>query len=422
MSEYLVIRIGQNPDDPSHWIAVDSTGARRSPPEAGLLSEAAAEVRDRQVIVLVPSAEVLTTSVDIPVKGAKLHAALPYALEEYLAEDVDDLHFAAGTKRASGRTPVSVVSHERMEEWLARLDEADIRPKSVIADSYGLARIPGTISVLIAADFVFINDGGDVELVMQGVSPGDALAAIGALDDGAPAPDGASSANPLPRHVLVYCEPGDDTRYRHEWIAIRNELDSVDIKLLPDGVMPRLAVTVATGAGVNLLQGRYAPKKEYAGMLRQWRYAAMLAIVFAAIGVGSKALDYYLLSQQEVELRQAFNAEYQQIVPNSPEIDDPVAAVESLRRRLGTVETPPLFLQSMEQLSNAMQQNKGASIQAISFRAGVVDLRVSAPDVATLDGVQRAISATGQFRAAIQSTDQDGNKWNSRIQVEATES
>ena len=419
MSEHLVIRMDQSQPQLAHWIAVDSTGARRSQPAVGTLQEAAGEIGDRRVIVLVPSAEVLTTSVDIPVKGAKLQAALPYALEEYLAEDVEDLHFASGTRRSSGHTPVSVVSHERVKEWLATLEYADIVPDSLVAETYGLARIPGTISMLLADNLVFINDGADIELVMQDVSPGDALAAIGALDEQPPEGDEDQPVStPMPRHVLVYCEPGDDERYQHDWIAMRHELDSVDVKLLPDGVMPRLAVTVATGAGVNLLQGDYAPRKEYSGLFRPWKYAAMLAVAFALVGISAKALDYYLMSKQEAELKALFNTEYRQILPGAPETDDPAAVIESLRRRIGNVETPPLFLQSMEQLGRAMQQNGDARIQAISFRAGVIDLRVSAPDVATLDGIQRSIGESGQFRAAIQSTDQDGERISSRIQIQ----
>ncbi len=419
MSEFLVIRLGNTADQPAHWIAVDSTGARRSELQSGTLAEAVADVGECQVIVLVPSAEVLTTSVDIPVKGAKLHAALPYALEEYLAEDVDNLHFAAGTRRSSGRTPVSVVSHENMAAWQLILAEAGINPASVIADSYGLARIPGTISMLLADDQVFINDGANTELVMQGVSPGDALAAIGALDDGVETKsDDGEQVMQLPRHVLVYCEADEEERYQHDWIAMRQELDSVDVKLLPDGVMPRLAVTVATGAGINLLQGIYAARKEYSGMFRPWKYAAMLLLTFVLVGLAAKTMDFYLLTKQEAELKQMFNTEYQQIIPGAPQTDDPVRVIDSLKRRAGTAADTPVFLQSMQHLSRAMQQNKDAQVQAISFRAGIIDLRITAPNVATLDSIQRVIDESGQFTAAIQSTDQDGEKVSSRIQIQ----
>ena len=421
MSEFLVIRLGEKPDQLAQWIAVDSSGARHSTPVAGALSDAAVDIGSRQVIVLVPSAEVLSTTVDIPLKGAKLIAALPFALEEYLADDIDQLHFAAGPRRANGKIPVSVVGKQNMDDWLAVLDAAGISANSVIADNYGLARIPGTISMLLAEDQVFINDGANIELVMQGVSPGDALAAIGALDDGDSQDDDSESTEDtvqLPRHVLVYCEAADEERYQHDWIAMRQELDSVDVKLLSDGIIPRLAATVATGAGINMLQGPYGLKKEYSGLFKPWKYAAMLLLALVLVGVAAKATDYYLLTKQESELRQLFNTEYQQALPGVPETDDPVRVIESLRRRLGNVESPPVFLQTMEQLSKAIQQNREAKVQAISFRAGVVDIRISAPNVATLDSIQRAITESGQFRAAIQSTDQDGDKVSSRIQIQ----
>ena len=146
MAEFLVIRIGERADHLAQWIAVDSTGARRSPPLTGPLSEAGSDIGDRQVIVLVPGTEVLTTSVDIPVKGgSRLHAALPYALEDQLAEDVDQLHFAPGTRRSSGRIPVAIVSRKRLAEWIEWLTESGIKPSAMISDNYGLARIPGTI-------------------------------------------------------------------------------------------------------------------------------------------------------------------------------------------------------------------------------------------------------------------------------------
>lgn len=420
MSEYLVIRLGEHPNQQAHWIAADSSGATQGPPVSGMLSEAKAAIGNREVIVLVPSAEVLTTSVDIPLRaGAKLQAALPYALEDYLADDVDKLHFAAGPRRASGKTPVSVVSHKRLAEWIDLLARADIHASSIIADSYGLARIPGTISMLLAGDQVFINDGDDIELVMQDVSPGDALAAIGALDQGVESEsDKESDATTLPRHVLVYCTAEDEERYQQDWIAIRQELDSVDVKLLADGIMPRLAVTVATGAGINLLQGVYGAQTEYGGLLRPWKVAAILLLAFGVIGIAAKATDYYLLLRQEAQLQQLFNTEYRQILPGAPETNDPARVVESLRRRAGTTSSAPVFLQSMEQLSRAMQQNREAQIVAISYRAGVVDVRVTAPNVAMLDSIQRAVGQNGQFRATIQSTDQDGEKVNSRIQIQ----
>lgn len=422
MAEYLVIRIGDSPDAAADWIAVESSGATLGPPVSGSLAEAKADVGNRDVIVLVPSLDVLTTTVDMPIKGgAKLQAALPYALEEFLADDVDQLHFAAGARRRSGLLPVSVVNREKLELWMSWLTEAGIHPASMIADIYGLARIPGTISLLVAEQKVIINDGADTELVMEDVSPGDALAAIGAFDDGTAGEtdEAEETTMGMPRHVLVYSTPQDEERYQHDWIAMRQELDSLDVKLLTDGVLPRLAVTVATGAGINLLQGQFGRKTDYASAFQPWKYAAMLLLAFAAVAVVGKGAAYYSLKNQLQAVQQQFQLEYQQLVPGAALPRDPAAAVQSLLARSGGSQSPQIFLRSLEQLSNAIRQNQAASIQAISFRAGVVDVRLIAPDVATLDNIQRAIAQNGQFTATIQSTDQDGDKVNSRIQIQA---
>jgi general secretion pathway protein L len=409
MAEFLVIRLAADPAQAAHWIAVDDNGTRRSPPVTGPLAEAAKDTGSRSVIVLVPATSVLSTSIDIPVKGgARLRAALPYALEEQLADDVENLHFAAGQRRDSGLLPVSVVARKQMQQWLDELDAAGITADRMIPENHGLARIPGTCSMLIADDQVMFNDGAESEFVMQGVKPSDALAVSGVLDNT------ESSA-----HLLAYCEPGEDLRFEHDWNALRNELNSVDINLLPDGVLPRLAVTVAAGRGVNLLQGRFGAKTSYGSVLQPWRYAAALLLGLLLVSFAGKGVDYYRLTQEQAVLKQQFTTEYRQIRPDDTrEILDPASTVDALRRSRGGATPADVFLPSLYQLSMALQQNATAKIEAISYRAGIIDIRLTAPDVATLDNIQRIVSTSGKFSASIQSTDQVGDKVSSRIRIQ----
>ena len=284
MAEYVVIRLGRGHNPVAEWIVADDNGTRRSQPSKGALEEAAAEVQGRPVIVLLPATETLTTVVGLPMRaGNKLNAALPYALEEQVAVDVDTMHFAAGDKRESGMRPVAAVAREQLDRWLEQLEEAGITPWKMVPETYGLARLPGTLSVLVDGDCVFFNDGEDAEFVIQGATPSDALVAAGQLadrpDDVPPDPSG---------HLVVYCDAADEERLSHDWIALRHELHSVDINLLPDGALPRLAVTVASGQGVNLLQGRYGPKADYGSWLRPWSKAAVLLLALLIAGCGQR--------------------------------------------------------------------------------------------------------------------------------------
>jgi len=419
MAEFLVIRLDSDRAKAANWIAVDGNGTRISPPVTGPLAEAAKDVAGRAVIALVPAASVLTTTVDIPIRsGSRLLAALPYALEEFVADDVEDLHFAAGTRSESGLLPVAVVAHEQMQEWLQRLDEAGISASRLVPENHGLARISGTLSLLAAEGQVMFNDGADNEFVMQGVKPSDALAVAGVLDEATAGEGTDSEDNGGPGHLLVYCEPVDEERFLHDWNALRHELASVDINLLPDGVLPRLAVTVATGRGINLLQGRYVAKAEIGAMFRPWRYAAILLLSLGVVAFGGKAVDYYRLSQEESTLKDQFTQVYREIRPDDTrEIVDPARIVNSVRRSLGGPAASQVFLPSLQQLGMAVQQNGSAEIEAISYRAGVIDVRLTAPDVATLDNFQKIVSSSGRFSASIQSTDQVGDKISSRIQI-----
>jgi general secretion pathway protein L len=415
MAEFFVIRLGQTPDRQVHWIVVDDDGTRRSPPAAGSLDEAAAQINGRPVIVLVPATEALTTVVDLPLRGgARLLAALPYALEEQVAADVDTLHFAAGDRSESGVRPVAAIARETLENWLATLAESGILPWKIVPENYGLARIPGTMTVLVDGDTVMFNDGEDLEFVLEGASPSDALVAAGRLtdrgDDEAP-PEQAG-------HLIVYCDAADEERLSHDWIALRHELHSVDINLLPDGALPRLAITVAAGSGVNLLQGRYGPKADFGSWLRPWRRVAILLVTLAIIGFVGKAADYRRLSQEEGVLQERFTQAYQQLRPSSGgPIMDPVGAVNSIKRSLGATTSTPIFLASLNELSSAMVQNENAEIEAISYRAGVIDVRLNSPDVETVGSIQKAINASGRFSASIQSTDRVADRINSRIQI-----
>ena len=412
MSEYFVIRLAA--EDPAvEWVLVDSNGTRRSGVSSGALEQAAIEVGDHAVIVLVPAEDILLTSVHIPARStAKIRIALPFALEENLADDVEDLHFAIGDRQDNNRLPVAVVAREKMSRWLERLNEVGIVPEMLAAENHGLAKIPGTLSVLVDDKTIMFNDGADAEFGMQDVKPSDVLVIAGQLGE-TQQEDGENAG-----HLVVFCTPEQDENLSHDWIALRHELHSVDVNVLPDGVLPKLAVTVAAGHGINLLQGAYGKKAEYGPLLRPWKIAALLLLGLTVVGMAMKGVGYYQLLQDEATLRAQFNAEYRLLRPgDTRDITDPVATVESLRRGAGTSSAPQVFLPSLRELGAALDANSGAQIEAISYRAGIIDLRLTAPDVATLDKIQKAVSASGRFQASIQSTDQVADKINGRIQI-----
>jgi type II secretory pathway component PulL len=145
----------------------------------------------------------------------------------------------------------------------------------------------------------------------------------------------------------------------------------------------------------------------------------MLLIGLGVLGIAGKAIDYFRLTSEEAALKEQFTAVYRKIRPDDTrEVMDPLGTVTSIRRSFGTSgSAPAVFLPTLQQLAAAMQDNKDAEIQAISYRAGVIDVRLTAPDVATLDRIEKSVSQSSRFTASIQSTDRIGDRVNSRIQI-----
>ena len=146
--------------------------------------------------------------------------------------------------------------------------------------------------------------------------------------------------------------------------------------------------------------------------------AAMLLLTLVVIGFAGKGAAYWQLKQEETALQAQFNQAYQQVRPgNTGPVLDPVGAVSSIKRSLGAASATPVFLSSLLELSAAMSENSSARVEAISYRAGVIDVRVTSEDVETVGNIQKAISESGQFSASIQSTDRVADRINSRIQI-----
>lgn len=411
MAQYLVIRLAEDSADQVSWIAVNDQGTRLGHPASGTLEDAARNAHDRPVIVLVPSTEVLSVAVDIPAKGgARLRAALPFALEDQVADDVDELHFAHGTRLANGRWPVAVVRKARMEEWLERLAAADIEPSRIVPENHGLALTPNTLSVLVDGNIVMFNDGAETQFALPDMRPSEAVAAAGMLEG-----DEESQS----QHLLVYCDAARADEYEKDWALLRHELSSVDVNLLPDGALPKLAVTVAAGAGINLLQGRYGPRTEVGQYVRPWRYAAIFLLVLGGIGLLGKGADYYRLTLEQENLRQQFGAEYCELVPGANcDVADPIGVVRSLERSMGSSGTAnTVFLPSLLQLADAIRQNPDVRVEAVSYRAGIVTVRMNAPDIPALDRIVQVVASSGEFRATMQDATNVGERVNSRIEI-----
>jgi len=152
MADFLVLRFADMPTEPVEWLIVDQSGAQHGHIEHGDLQAAAEAAHGKRVIALVPGTNVLRAFVDIPIRNhAKLMQAIPFAMEDQLAGDIEELHFAAGKRDVNGRVPVAAVQRLKMDAWLEQISAVELDLVGVYTDGDALGDMPNTTILLVEA-------------------------------------------------------------------------------------------------------------------------------------------------------------------------------------------------------------------------------------------------------------------------------
>ncbi len=89
----------------------------------------------KSVIGVAPAEAIALRSVEVPSKRrANVEAAVPYALEEGLSEDVDDLHFSILSWTPGAEARVAIVNKKKLEGWIADLTAAGLQVDAILPE------------------------------------------------------------------------------------------------------------------------------------------------------------------------------------------------------------------------------------------------------------------------------------------------
>jgi general secretion pathway protein L len=404
MTETLVIRLRAADDAPASWLIVDGNGARSGPVQSGPIADALSLAQGRRTLVVLPAAEVTLAEPDLPpVRGAaRIAQAVPFALEEHLATDLENLHFAVGPRNpAVSATPVAIVSRSVLDRWQQQWEAAGIHPESACAESSLIPSAPNATVFALDEGTLHVKRPGAVAFAL------DAVALPAALDLAlAPATEGGE-------HVTFYATTAEYEANAAVIEGLRARTATLQVKLLPDGLLPLLAAQLPTARPVNLLQGVYAPPSSFGSQLKQWRLPAALAAATLLVFVGVQGFKLWQLHQAEKRLDAEIAQTFQSILPGQPVVD-PRAQVQGVLSRAGGGQGA--LLPAVSLLAQAIAQSPATRVEGMNYRAGVLELRLVAPNVEALDGIRQAMSSRGAT-VELQSTNPRDQQVEGRLQV-----
>lgn len=393
MAETLLARITTK-QQPYEWLSL----ATPDTVKRGSLLELATAANNASVILLLPATEVLLFTVELPVTQRQIAKALPYAIEDWLANEVEIYHLV-WQKLPDGFVAVAAISHERLENLLQPYHEASIKLEAVYAETLLLPYQEGEISILLIGDQAAVRYGQ----WQGGGCDGDFLPLF--IDQGI---ENAATDNSKPLQIWsdhACILPWPDT--------VPSTLQVIDEPL-------RLLATNLPGKPVlNLLTEQYRPNNSQGFHWQHWLPAAALLLIAVALQYGIVLNGYW---QQEAELKKLETANtdlFKQTFPNLKRIVNikTQAEQELIALRKQSHNGGSAFLRLFYQTGELLSQNPNLQLQAVEFANTTLNIQLTASDVAQLDQFKQNLQETHGLTVKMLSADPNETGVNARIEI-----
>jgi len=266
-----------------------------------------AEVPDTGDVELVlPVARVLFARLALPKVGAKtLKELLPFAVEDSLLADPDQIHAVAGRANARGESVVAVVDRRWLKAQLDTLDAAGLAPRRAFCETALVPREPGAWTVVAGHTHGFLVDGDGLAMGFDVAPDGSPPLAIRlALKEAAGRERAATKL------VIVTEAP----------LANWSEDLGVEVEMRPP---PKLTDAVRVDAGaVNLLEGEFAPRSGGEGFAFP-RGVAIAGIVLAAAFFLHALAGWWTLARETSRLASEQEVIFRAAFPDAKAVIDP---------------------------------------------------------------------------------------------------
>lgn len=318
--------------------------------------------RDWPATILVPTGQVRLLAVDLPLPShARRVAALPFAVEDRIAEPIDSVHLALGEQLSSGRYLVGVVRHDVMARWVALADEAGVGHAAMVPDVLTMPR---------PAEGWAVSQSGGRAAVREAEGTGFEVPAalLRPAWEAAGRPDIISYGEMLP-----------------------DDMQKAASALDPAAFGPAAGAAVAA---LNLRQGPYAVRKVAGSNL--WRKFAWVAAIGAAahilIALGDTLMLRNIANLRENEARAAASL----AAPGVALGDDLANSITGMLPS-GGAQVPQLFLPLVTRVSGALGPLAGSfAVRAMTFQGRLLTLDLEAsPDATLAARIEAALKANG---------------------------
>ncbi len=391
-----------------HWWRTSREGALL---EAGQdeLAPLRARFPAERLRLLAPANATNLYRVAIPVRRASaVNAALPFALEDHLGQELEELHLVAGPRRNDGRFVAAVTEHRWMEEWVQLCQDAGWRADALIplaslhhdqTPEQGLRIQPSPWPGQSDRVLVTSVDQEPV-LIEQGMFGFWLKQRLGQLDE-----------EQRVVELLGYLAADlglNDTSCRIEQVTDNATLEAA----LKNCQQP--------GRTLNLLTGPYT-----SGMAtppwRKLRPVLVAAGVLLALLITQQVLQGLALGNERNRLNAEIDQLFDATLPKSRRVE-PVTQFRQILQGSGSQAGQSGMGSLLYDVLATVGTEDQARIHQFRATPGEVELELKLPSFAELEKLRSKLAADAALNETLQGADSDSDGVTARLRIQRTES
>lgn len=403
------------------WVRLRRNGALAGQGEAAPDELRALLVPEDRAVALLPGERAPLHRVFVPGKSGRVRRrALPFALEDRLSEDLEQLKIVGGPLHGTA-TLASVAAHRDLDRWADWLREHSIRVSHMVPDlSLLRRRDPGDQVFLLAGTqrSIVLSPGAEPLAMPQEVASWWLQSA-----SATPSPDAAGDA-PAHQGAVHVVDPASESDPRAplqpppEWSGdvLGLLLAGIQSGALPPVELQRalrdaLAFDFTSPAEASASLGAFPAR---------WRAPAVLMLVLAVLWLGSVWLEAWQLERGYRATERDIAALFEETLPQARMVD-PVAQFENLLGQ-AVSDTRAMTVHSPlgESLASIMEglAARDLTLQRLRGEPDRLELELEGSGIAELEQLREGLREAMTARVRIVSAETGEQGVRARITIE----
>ncbi len=413
MSDTLLIHYNIEDKGRASWALCNDAGELTSKISSGSLADLHALSSNHISIILLNSQCLHINELQLPTKNMqKMLKAVPYAIEEFIAGDIENFHFVASKTKANhttnSTTCVVGIDKATLQAVIAQFQEANIFIEKIIPDALCLAANDQQWAALNFQDYSYLQ----IDRLNGMIIPHDVLPYIleNELND---------ETRKKPEKILLFCEAENTTAF-----------DSI---AFDDTAIERINISYNThplvvfcgnykqALPLNLLQHEFKLKSKSSGYWKQWRLAAALAASWLLLHLGVTAFQYNKIKEENSVTENKIEKIYKSTFPESRKINNARRQMEQKLKELksasGNASQGLLFMLE-ESFSSLNQETKDVTFQSFTFRNNRLDIGLDSKNLQAIENLNKKLNSSQTIKSEISSSSSEKNIVKGNLRIE----